>query len=114
MPSGYEKGKKYPGILEIHGGPKAAYGEVDVYKRQVPMKGLTADENIKIITALIVSDEIYSEFVNSDTCMVYWAHQTRRLIFSIRDNAHPKFNNFAVLDNGVLCDFIEDVYKRQV
>ena len=38
----------------------------------VPMKGLTADENIKIITALIVSDEIYSEFVNSDTCMVYW------------------------------------------
>jgi len=25
----------------------------------VPMKGLTADENIKIITALIVSDEIY-------------------------------------------------------
>ena len=36
------------------------------------MKGLTADENIKIITALIVSDEIYSEFVNSDTCMVYW------------------------------------------
>ena len=25
-----------------------------------------------LITALIVSDEIYSEFVNSDTCMVYW------------------------------------------
>lgn len=38
----------------------------------VPMKGLTADENIKIVTALIVSDEIYSEFVNPDTCMVYW------------------------------------------
>ena len=38
----------------------------------VPMKGLTADENIKIITALIVSDEIYSEFINSDTSTVYW------------------------------------------
>ena len=29
----------------------------------VPTKGLTADENVKIITALIVSDEVYSEYV---------------------------------------------------
>ena len=35
MPSGYEKGKKYPGILEIHGGPKAAYGEVFFHEMQV-------------------------------------------------------------------------------
>ena len=37
----------------------------------VPMKGLTADENVKIITALIVSDEVYSEYVNPDTVTVY-------------------------------------------
>ncbi|RHD56449.1 glycosyltransferase family 2 protein [Collinsella intestinalis] len=35
------------------------------------------------------------------------AHQTRRLIFRIQDNAHPKFNNFSVLDDGVLRDFID-------
>ena len=35
MPAGYEKGKKYPGILEIHGGPKAAYGEVFFHEMQV-------------------------------------------------------------------------------
>lgn len=38
----------------------------------VPMKGLTADENIKIVTALIVSDEVYTEYVNQDSCMDYW------------------------------------------
>ena len=37
----------------------------------VPMKGLTADENVKIITALIVSDEVYSEYVNPGTVTVY-------------------------------------------
>lgn len=37
----------------------------------VPMKGLSADENVKIITALIVSDEVYSEYVNPDTVTVY-------------------------------------------
>ena len=35
------------------------------------MKGLTADENVKIITALIVSDEVYSEYVNPGTVTVY-------------------------------------------
>lgn len=38
----------------------------------VPMKGLTADENVKIVTALIVSDEIYHNYVDPDTCSVYW------------------------------------------
>ena len=38
----------------------------------VPMKGLTADENVKIVTALIVSDEIYRNYVDPDTCSVYW------------------------------------------
>lgn len=37
----------------------------------VPMKGLTADQNVKIVTALIVSDEVYSEYVNPDTVTVY-------------------------------------------
>lgn len=55
-------------LVDDYGGNKQLITVVP----SVPMKGLTADENIKIITALIVSDEIYSEFVNSDTCMVYW------------------------------------------
>lgn len=38
----------------------------------VPMKGLTADENVKIVTALIVSDEVYNSYVNPDACTVYW------------------------------------------
>ncbi|MEW9095283.1 MAG: ABC transporter permease [Clostridiaceae bacterium] len=38
----------------------------------VPMKGLTADENIRITSALIVSDEIFEKYVDPDTCMVYW------------------------------------------
>ena len=36
------------------------------------MKGLTADENVKIVTALIVSDEIYHKYVDPATCSVYW------------------------------------------
>ena len=37
----------------------------------VPMKGLTADENVNIVTALIVPDEVYSKYVNPDTVTVY-------------------------------------------
>lgn len=39
----------------------------------VPMQGLTADENVKIVTALIVSDEVFENYVNPDTNMVYWS-----------------------------------------
>lgn len=35
QPVGYVPGQKYPGILEIHGGPKAAYGEVFFHEMQV-------------------------------------------------------------------------------
>lgn len=38
----------------------------------VPMKGLTADENIRITSALIVPDEVFKKYVNPDTCIVYW------------------------------------------
>lgn len=34
-PSGYKKGKKYPAILDIHGGPKTVYGEVYYHEMQV-------------------------------------------------------------------------------
>ncbi|MBQ1887425.1 MAG: S9 family peptidase [Firmicutes bacterium] len=34
-PVGYEKGKKYPGILEVHGGPKGIYGEVFNHEMQI-------------------------------------------------------------------------------
>lgn len=37
----------------------------------VPMKGLTADSSVTIKTALIVTDELYSEYVNPDTVTVY-------------------------------------------
>ncbi|MDR0833702.1 MAG: S9 family peptidase [Candidatus Symbiothrix sp.] len=33
-PVGYEKGKKYPTILDIHGGPKATYGTVFFHEMQ--------------------------------------------------------------------------------
>ncbi|MEA4841158.1 MAG: S9 family peptidase [Bacteroidales bacterium] len=33
-PAGYEKGKKYPAILDIHGGPKGAYGTVFFHEMQ--------------------------------------------------------------------------------
>ena len=34
-PVGYDKTKKYPGILDIHGGPKTAYGEVFYHEMQL-------------------------------------------------------------------------------
>jgi dipeptidyl aminopeptidase/acylaminoacyl peptidase len=34
-PRNYQAGKKYPGILEIHGGPKTAYGAVFYHEMQV-------------------------------------------------------------------------------
>ncbi len=34
-PAGYEKGKKYPGVLEIHGGPRAAYTDAYVHEMQM-------------------------------------------------------------------------------
>ena len=33
-PVGYEAGKRYPAILDIHGGPRAAYGEVYYHEMQ--------------------------------------------------------------------------------
>ncbi|MGI6741383.1 MAG: FtsX-like permease family protein [Brevefilum sp.] len=38
----------------------------------IPMKGLTADVNIRIFSALIVSDEMFDQYVDSDTRTVYW------------------------------------------
>ena len=38
----------------------------------VPMKGLTADENIKIVTALIVPDEVFDRYVNPDSRTIHW------------------------------------------
>lgn len=34
-PANYKKGKKYPGILVIHGGPKTVYGEVFIHEMQI-------------------------------------------------------------------------------
>lgn len=34
-PAGYKKGKKYPAILDIHGGPKTVYGSVMYHEMQV-------------------------------------------------------------------------------
>ncbi|MFI3284091.1 MAG: S9 family peptidase, partial [Erysipelotrichaceae bacterium] len=34
-PRGYEKGKKYPAIYDIHGGPKGVYGETFFHEMQV-------------------------------------------------------------------------------
>jgi putative ABC transport system permease protein len=47
-------------------------GQPFFFTSSVPMKGLTADENIRIISALIVSDEVFEKYVDRDTCMVYW------------------------------------------
>ena len=33
-PVGYEEGRRYPGILDIHGGPPGAYGEVMLHEMQ--------------------------------------------------------------------------------
>ncbi len=35
LPQGYSKAKKYPAILDVHGGPKAAYGTVFFHEMQV-------------------------------------------------------------------------------
>ncbi len=48
-------------------------GQPIVLGSSVPMKGLTADENIKIVTALIVSDEVYYKYVAPDTVTVYYS-----------------------------------------
>lgn len=34
-PTDYEEGKEYPGILDIHGGPKTVYGEIFYHEMQV-------------------------------------------------------------------------------
>lgn len=34
-PIGYEKGKKYPAILDIHGGPRCAFGEIFFHEHQM-------------------------------------------------------------------------------
>ena len=38
----------------------------------VSAKGITADENIRIFTAFIVSDERFEKYVNTDTITTYW------------------------------------------
>ena len=38
----------------------------------VPMKGLTADRNIRIFTALIVSDDVFESYINPDSVTVSW------------------------------------------
>ena len=38
----------------------------------VSAKGITADENIRIYTAFIVSDDLFEKYVNSDTVTTYW------------------------------------------
>jgi len=38
-PVGYEKGKKYPAILDIHGGPKATYGDIIYHEMQLWASG---------------------------------------------------------------------------
>lgn len=47
-------------------------GEPFFFTSAVPMKGLTADENIRITSALIVNDKVFEKYVAPDTCMVYW------------------------------------------
>ena len=34
-PANYEKGKKYPGVLEIHGGPRATYTDAYIHEMQM-------------------------------------------------------------------------------
>ncbi|MDE5780964.1 MAG: ABC transporter permease [Lachnospiraceae bacterium] len=38
----------------------------------VSAKGITADENIRIYTAFIVSDDLFEKYVNPDTATTYW------------------------------------------
>ena len=40
----------------------------------VPMKGLAADRNIRIFTALIVSDNVFESYINPDTVVSIPAH----------------------------------------
>lgn len=47
-------------------------GQPFFFTSNVPMKGLTADKNIRITSALIVSDKVFKKYVSQDTCMVYW------------------------------------------
>lgn len=47
-------------------------GQPYTFVSSVPMKGLTADINVRIVTALIVTDEMFGQYVNPDTAMVYW------------------------------------------
>ncbi|MBU5332566.1 MAG: FtsX-like permease family protein [Anaerocolumna aminovalerica] len=47
-------------------------GKPFFFTSSVTMKGLTADKNIRITSALIVSDEVFEKYVDQDTCMVYW------------------------------------------
>ena len=61
----------------------------------VPQKGITADENAKITRALIVSDEVYSEYARSDRLNVYWNFcipenrvETDGLLASIMEASH--------------------------
>lgn len=57
-PIGFEEGKKYPTILTIHGGPKAAYGDVFFHEMQC----LTAKGYVVIYTNPRGSDGRGSEF----------------------------------------------------
>ncbi len=48
-------------------------GKIYQLRSDVPMKGLTADVNTKIFTGLIVSDEVFEQYVDPETCMTYWS-----------------------------------------
>lgn len=81
----------------------------------VPMKGLTADENVRILTALIVSDEVYYSYVDPDTSMVYWNFcipddlvKEKGLMLSVmeaRDLLKP---------SGLYCESYLDNFGRQL
>lgn len=45
----------------------------------VPMKGLTADRNIRIFTALIVSDNVFESYINPDSITVSWIFVFRKI-----------------------------------
>lgn len=38
----------------------------------IPTKGITADENIRIYTAFIVSDTLFEKYVDTDSVITYW------------------------------------------
>lgn len=75
-------------LISIEGKP---FNLVD----SVPMKGLTADVNVRIVTALIVPDEVFSKYVNPDSYIVYWSFcipkkllKTEGLMKSIMEAGH--------------------------